>query len=104
MPIDQLLCRCGLGQRCVDMLDITGGFYGYIMPGNNRPGYFSTISKAIKEVVSIPVIVAGGITEIETAEKILCEGDADLIGVARAIYRDSNWAKNTMEKSIYKLI
>jgi NADPH2 dehydrogenase len=47
--------------------------------------------------VSIPVILTGGITEIEAAEKLLAEKKADLIGVGRAILQDSNWAKQAIE-------
>lgn len=81
----------------VDMLDISGGFCGYNVPGNKSQGFFAPLSKAIKNVVSIPVIVAGGVTEAEAAERLLADGDCDLVGVARAIYKDSNWAKNAME-------
>ena len=81
----------------VDVLDISGGFCGYIVPGNTSQGYFAPLTEAIKEVVSVPVILTGGITEAKSAEKLLSEGKADLIGVARAIYKDSNWAKNAIE-------
>lgn len=95
---DSVLAAREFEKAGVDMLDISGGFCRYTIPGVSEPGYFSPLSKAIKEVVDIPVIVAGGVTEVQTAEKILSEGKADLIGVARAIYRDSNWAKNAMSK------
>ncbi|MBU3190040.1 NADH:flavin oxidoreductase [Clostridium bowmanii] len=81
----------------IDILDISGGFCGYTIPGNTSQGYFSPLTEAIKEVVSIPVILTGGITEASAAEKLLSSGKADLIGVARAIYKDSNWAKNAIE-------
>lgn len=81
----------------VDILDISGGMCRYTIPGIHEPGYFSPFSKALKEVISIPVIVTGGITEAEEAEAILRDKKADLIGVGRAIYKDSNWAKRTME-------
>lgn len=81
----------------VDMLDISGGLCRYVIPGNDEPGYFAPLSQAIKKEVEIPVIVAGGITEVEVAEKILADEKADLIGVARAIYKDSNWAKSAIE-------
>jgi len=81
----------------VDVLDISGGFCGYTIPGNTSQGYFSPLTEAIKEVVSIPVILTGGITEALAAEKLLSEGKADLIGVARAIYKDSKWAKKAIE-------
>ena len=81
----------------VDVLDISGGFCGYTVPGNTSQGYFSPLTEAIKEVVSIPVILTGGVTDAHAAEKLLSEGKADLIGVARAIYKDSKWAKRAIE-------
>ncbi|QJW49132.1 NADH:flavin oxidoreductase [bacterium BFN5] len=77
----------------VNILDISGGFSGYINPVNNEPGYFSSLSGAIKEVVSIPVILTGGISTAEAAEALLAAGKADLIGVGRAILQDSQWVK-----------
>lgn len=81
----------------IDILDISGGFCGYVLPGAAEEGYFSSLTEEIKKVVSIPVILTGGITKAETAERLISEGKADLIGVARAIYKDSYWAKKAME-------
>lgn len=81
----------------VDILDISGGFCGYVRPGVTEEGYFSPLTEAIKKVVSIPVILTGGIIHAETAEKLLSEDKADLIGVGRAIYMDSNWAEKEMQ-------
>jgi NADPH2 dehydrogenase len=76
----------------VDVLDITGGLTGYSHPGTDEPGYFSELSAPIKAAVSVPVILTGGITEADQAESLLARGAADLIGVGRAILRDSAWA------------
>jgi len=81
----------------VDLLDIPGGFCGYIAPEHSEQGYFSPLTEAIKSVVSIPVILTGGITELAAAEKLLAEGKTDFVGVGRAILKDSNWAKNAIE-------
>ncbi|MCB2290149.1 NADH:flavin oxidoreductase [Clostridium sp. CS001] len=81
----------------VDILDISGGFCGYIIPGRTGQGYFSALTEAIKGVVSVPVILTGGITDVNAAEKLLSENKADLIGVARPIYKDSKWAKKAIE-------
>lgn len=81
----------------VDILDITGGFCGYIVAGLTGEGYFSSLTEAIKKVVSIPVILTGGITDAKAAEKLLSEQKADLIGVARAIYKDSKWAEKAIK-------
>lgn len=81
----------------VDILDISGGFNGFTIPGSTGgQGYFAPITEAIKQNVSIPVILTGGITEAEAAEELLMEGKADLIGVGRAILQDSEWAKQAI--------
>ncbi len=80
-----------------DMIHISGGFVGYTPPGISGQGYFAPLSEGIKSAVTIPVILTGGITEIEAAEKLLVEKKADLIGVGRAILQDSTWAKRAVE-------
>jgi 2,4-dienoyl-CoA reductase-like NADH-dependent reductase (Old Yellow Enzyme family) len=81
----------------VDMIDITGGMCGFILPDNKEQGYFSELSETVKSVVKIPVILTGGITEASAAEKLLMEEKADFIGVGRAILNDSGWARNAIE-------
>lgn len=87
-----LLEKCG-----IDLLDISGGLNGYIVHGRNEPGYFSDMTEQIKKKVSIPVMLTGGVTEITDAEQLLVDGKADLIGVGRAIYKDSMWAEKNMK-------
>ncbi|MDF2672221.1 MAG: NADH:flavin oxidoreductase/NADH oxidase [Clostridiales bacterium] len=81
----------------VNIIDISGGFCGYTVPGLAGQGYFAQLTQAIKQVVNIPVILTGGITEIHAAEELLVEVKADLIGVGRAILKDSNWVKKAVE-------
>lgn len=81
-------------QAGVDVLDISGGFCRYTNPYDKSEGYFSELSEAVRQAVSIPVILTGGIVRAQTAERLLREGKADLIGVGRAILKDSHWAKN----------
>jgi 2,4-dienoyl-CoA reductase-like NADH-dependent reductase (Old Yellow Enzyme family) len=81
----------------VGILDISGGFNGFIVPGFNGNAYFESLTQSIKEVVDIPVILTGGITEAQVAEQLLIDEKADLIGVGRAVYSDSAWAKKAIE-------
>jgi len=81
----------------VNILDISGGFSGYNVPGLSGQGYFAPLTEAIKKVVSLPVILTGGITDDTAAEQLLAEEKADLIGVGRAILKDSGWAKQAIE-------
>lgn len=80
----------------IDLLDISGGFCGYIRPGHTEQGYFSEVTKAMKSVVGIPVLLTGGIVEVKEALRLLENGEADLIGIGRAILKDSLWAKKAM--------
>jgi 2,4-dienoyl-CoA reductase-like NADH-dependent reductase (Old Yellow Enzyme family) len=88
--------RCG-----IDILDISGGFSGYTVPGltltPDNQGYFAPLSEAVKKVVSLPVILTGGIIEAQAGERLLAEGKADLIGVGRAVLNDSTWARRAVE-------
>jgi NADPH2 dehydrogenase len=81
----------------VDIIHISGGFVGYAPPGLSGQGYFAPLSEAIKSVVSIPVILTGGITNVDAAERLLAEKKADLIGVGRAILEDSTWAERAVK-------
>ncbi len=83
----------------VDMIDVTGGLSGYVRPGHTEPGYFAELSEPIRNAVSVPVILTGGVTEPEQAESLLAAGKADLIGVGRAILKDSGWAQRAMQSS-----
>ena len=80
----------------VDLLDISGGYHKYTHPTDTQPGYFADASTAIKSVVHIPVLLTGGITQAQQAEALLQQDAADLIGVGRAILKDSQWASNAM--------
>ena len=76
-----------------DLLDVTGGMCRYIRQGHTEPGYFGSMSAAIKATVSIPVSVAGGVRTLEDAEALLEAGVSDLIGAGRVMYRDAQWGK-----------
>ena len=91
---DSVIAAVAFEAAGVDMLDITGGIYGYMRPGHTEPGYFAELSEAIKRAVTIPVILTGGVKEPEQAEELLAADAADLIGVGRAILADSDWARN----------
>lgn len=77
----------------VDLLDISGGLLRYVNPYTKEEGWFKDITVAVKREVSVPVILTGGITTPETAERLLQTGAADCIGVGRALLKNSLWAK-----------
>ena len=94
---DSQLAAQAFEKAGVSILDISGGFSGFNVPNLTGQGFFAPLSEAIKKVVSIPVILTGGITEGQAAEQLLMEGKADLIGVGRAVLKDSHWAQQAIE-------
>jgi len=74
-----------------DLIDVSGGMCSYRRPDHTEPGYFGSMSKKIKEAVSIPVIVTGGVETMDQAERLIQDGAADLVGVGRALLKDPCW-------------
>jgi len=94
---DSLVAGVEFEKAGINILDVSGGVRGFVVPGANEEGYFWPLTKALKEALSIPVVLTGGIVTPEAAEKLLEDEKADLIGVGRAIYKDSEWAKKAAE-------
>ena len=72
-------------------LDMTGGMTGYNRPGHEEAGWFQDLSRAVKKETIAPVLLTGGITTYDEAEKLLAEDAADLFGIGRAFLKDPNW-------------
>ncbi|MEW6398072.1 MAG: NADH:flavin oxidoreductase [Bacillota bacterium] len=79
----------------VDLVDVTGGLGGSRPPGA-PPGYFVPLAEGIKQVVRVPVVVTGGITDPIFADRIVREGKADLVGIGRALLADPDWARKAI--------
>lgn len=76
----------------IDLIDVSGGLCFYRRPGmEDVEGYFSDASQLIKNNTSLPVILTGGIRNIEFADKLIEEGKTDLIGIGRPILQDQEW-------------
>lgn len=84
-----------LADAGVDFFDVSGGISGPDI-SSEKPGYFRVHSRAIKETVGVPVMVTGGITSAEQAEEILESGDADAIGIGKALLGNSKWATEAL--------
>ncbi|MCL5054869.1 MAG: NADH:flavin oxidoreductase/NADH oxidase [Firmicutes bacterium] len=80
-----------LKEEGVDLIVCSsGGMVSYAeIP--DEPGYQVPFSDRIRNEVGIPTAALGLITEAPQAEKILQEGKADLIAIARGFLRDPYW-------------
>ncbi len=77
--------------RGADMIDVSGGLQGARGSGGET-GYFVPYAAAIKAVVHVPVMVTGGIREAALADRVVRGGQADLIGIGRAMLEEPDWA------------
>ncbi len=76
----------------VDLIDMTGGMYGYIISDHTEAGYLKELGFAAKSTASVPVILTGGVKTPQEMETLLQEGAADLIGVGRSLLNDPDWS------------
>jgi 2,4-dienoyl-CoA reductase-like NADH-dependent reductase (Old Yellow Enzyme family) len=84
-----------------DAIDVTAGMYesrGTTFPGVDRPEAVNAdLTEAIRAVVGVPVITVGKIKTPAAAERVLSEGKADLVAIARALIADPEWAVKAAE-------
>ncbi len=92
-------------------LDPYSGYSGErAMPPDHMPvGVNVFLAEGIKAFINkhgyeTPVITAGRIPLPETAEKILVDGKADLVGIARPILADADWTKKAQRGYEDKII
>jgi 2,4-dienoyl-CoA reductase-like NADH-dependent reductase (Old Yellow Enzyme family)/thioredoxin reductase len=60
----------------------------YVAPAYQAPGPAVADAAAVRSVVRIPVVVAGRITDPVMVERIVAEGQADIVGLTRALIAD----------------
>ncbi len=64
------------------------GRVSYIPPGFYDEAQWAPLCGQVKQATHLPVVYVGRVTTLATAERILRDGDADLVGFARATIAD----------------
>lgn len=77
----------------VDLLDVSTGGNASNVSIPLRPGYQVPFAARVKNETRMPVAAVGLITEPEQAEKILANGEADAVLLARELLRNPVWAQ-----------
>ena len=80
-----------LAQRGCAFMHVSSGGISPLQKIAVGPNYQVPFAARIRAEVAIPVIAVGMITEAQQAEKILVDGNADMIALARAILYDPRW-------------
>jgi 2,4-dienoyl-CoA reductase-like NADH-dependent reductase (Old Yellow Enzyme family) len=87
----------------VDVFDVSGGIGGDGQRNHTEQGYYVPLAAGIKEVVHIPVIGVGHITEPEYADKIIREGKVDMTAIGRLLLSNPDFPRQAAEKLGVKL-
>lgn len=82
----------------VSAIEVSGGLgLASVVKG---VGYFRDRTAAVKRAVSVPVVVVGGIRNLDIVHSILDNGDADLISMSRPFIRETDllqrWQKGNI--------
>jgi 2,4-dienoyl-CoA reductase-like NADH-dependent reductase (Old Yellow Enzyme family)/thioredoxin reductase len=65
--------------------------------------YLVPLAEEVKKVTPVPVITVGRL-DLETGEKALVEGQADLIAIGRRLIADPDLPRKTIEKKVEEII
>jgi 2,4-dienoyl-CoA reductase-like NADH-dependent reductase (Old Yellow Enzyme family) len=98
LTIEDLVAVCRrLTSLGIGYIGISGGSYAGLRGPNDMPyvapafvpqGPNVPAAAVIKQAVDVPVIVSGRIADFDLAERIVSEGQADIVGMVRALIAD----------------
>ena len=80
-----------LKARGCDFIHVSTGGLSPLQKIALGPGYQLPFAERIRAATGLPTIAVGLITEAEQAEAIVATGQADLVGVARAMLYEPRW-------------
>jgi len=98
-----------LSELGIDAIELSGGLAGSRYRKGRRDlawmrkeAYFRPYSKMVKKVTRCPVILVGGLRKPETMKRIIEEGAADLIGLARPLIREPDFPNRIRRGDVRK--
>ena len=59
-----------------------------VLHGPAQEAYFTPWARRVREVVDVPIVAVGGLRDTDTMERLLQDGDADFIAMARPFIRE----------------
>jgi 2,4-dienoyl-CoA reductase-like NADH-dependent reductase (Old Yellow Enzyme family)/thioredoxin reductase len=62
-----------------------------VMSADFPPGVYADSAGVLRAALDIPVILTGRVTTPEVAERLLRDGQADMVGMVRALLADPEW-------------
>jgi 2,4-dienoyl-CoA reductase-like NADH-dependent reductase (Old Yellow Enzyme family) len=86
-----------LAEHGVDLVDVSSGGNSPDQEITLAPGYQVPFATRIARASGLPVAAVGLITEPQQAEKIVGDGEADAVFLARELLRDPHWPQRAAE-------
>lgn len=90
-PDESAAFAAALKDRGCAYVDVTSGGLDPVARIKAEPNYQVEFAEYVRGKVNIPVRAVGLITEPEQAERIVAEGRADMVALARAMLADPRW-------------
>ena len=90
-PDDAVAIAKGLKGEGVDFVCVSSGGITAETRNPSEPGYNVAIAERVRREASIATRVVGLIVKPDQAEKIVAEGKADMVSMARAFLDDPHW-------------
>ncbi len=87
----------------VDIFDVSAGLSGSGHERFTQQGYFVPLAEGIKQVVKVPVIGVGNITEPEYADRIVREGRVDMVAFGHMLLSNPEFPRQAALKLGVKL-
>jgi 2,4-dienoyl-CoA reductase-like NADH-dependent reductase (Old Yellow Enzyme family)/NADPH-dependent 2,4-dienoyl-CoA reductase/sulfur reductase-like enzyme len=80
-------------------LDVGGnwGPVSYIQHGMYPEANWAELCGQAKQATSLPVLYVGRVVHAETAERVIASGQADMVGMVRALIADPEWLRKTRD-------
>ncbi len=96
----------------IDCIEVSGGTQANAgkhiavkgISREDQEAYFQSYANALKKIVSIPVILVGGIRSLSVMEKLIKDGICDFVSMSRPFIREPElirrWKDGSMEKAM----
>lgn len=81
-----------LAKRGCDFVDCSSGGLSPLQRIELGPAYQAPFARRIREATGVPTIAVGAIVDPELAERLVAEGSADMVALARGFIRHPRWA------------
>ncbi|MEY4136101.1 MAG: hypothetical protein RL205_229 [Actinomycetota bacterium] len=97
IEIAQYLEASGLVDFVSLVVGSNWGNPSYIQPHAFAPGEWADMSGEFARALRLPVAYSGRVTTPELAEAIIAQGNAAVVGLARAVIADPDWVRKAAE-------